>query len=282
VERVRPATLDSWGVTLNSNNHPKDPDDDEVATLSYKVEISKTHLSRYRDILPYPVAWEHNFHPREVSKLMEAAKSGILRGKVSKSVLADLEPVVERLQADWQDAPDGLFFRFDGASPKDGQRAFPARKASEVVWALVTSRRALRALEDGQNTLYFVHFDPTWDESREFRVFVRRGRVTAISQYSPWWKGMLSDVSDEDARRWAEKAVVRLEGTILPPLLEAIGTSDVVCDVYAPSLDGEDVRVVELNSFGYWLASGSALFHWITDRDVLYGLSDSMVVRVVR
>jgi hypothetical protein len=73
-----------------------------------------------------------------------------------------------------------------------------------------------------------------------------------------------------------------IEGTILPPILEAIGTSDVVCDVYAPSLDGEDVRVVEFNSFGYWLASGSAVFHWITDRDVLYGLSDSMVVRVVR
>lgn len=305
VERVEPAILETWDVTLNSNNHPKDPADAEIAHLSYKEEISKTHLSRYKDVLPYPVAWEYRFETREIRRLREAARTGILRGLVSESTWEDLEPTVARLQSAWRDVPEGYFYRFDGASPKDGHRAFPARTASQVILALVTSRRALRAMDDGQTVLYFVRFEPNWDETREFRVFVRQGRVTAISQYSPWREGVLSTTSDHDAIRWTENAVSQLENLVLPSLMESCGTRDMVCDVYATEINDSSrpnsvvslsetaketprdetkcVRVVELNSFGYWLASGSALFHWITDKDLLYGKDETRVVlRVVR
>lgn len=282
VERVTAADLASWGTTCNTNNHPKDPDDIEARDMDYRVEVSRTNLSRYRHLIDYPVAWEYDLTVREAKILGECCASGFLTGRVPAQYEEEMAEIAERMQAYWPEKPDGYFFRFDSASPKDGVVGFPVRNAAEAVRNIATSKRAMRALENGERSLFFANFDKTWDENREFRVFVRNGRVTAVSQYVPWRPCVLSERSDEEVANTTRSMVRYLEEDVLPSVLPALGTNDVVADTYACP-DGT-FRVVEFNSFGYWLASGSALFHWLEDRAVLYGPQpeNGVVVRIVK
>lgn len=42
-----------------------------------------------------------------------------------------------------------------------------------------------------------------------------------------------------------------------------------------------DFELVEFNSFGADFAPGSALFHWLNDKDILYGNGDTITVRFI-
>jgi hypothetical protein len=41
------------------------------------------------------------------------------------------------------------------------------------------------------------------------------------------------------------------------------------------------VQLVELNEFGVASRSGSALFHWITDAELLHGGKENVEIRIV-
>ena len=36
-------------------------------------------------------------------------------------------------------------------------------------------------------------------------------------------------------------------------------------------MESVPIRIIEFNSFGYWLAAGSCLFHWLDDAEILKG-----------
>jgi len=42
-----------------------------------------------------------------------------------------------------------------------------------------------------------------------------------------------------------------------------------------------NVKIIELNSFGLQMAAGSCLFNWITDYDQLYGKNQNIEIRIV-
>ena len=41
-----------------------------------------------------------------------------------------------------------------------------------------------------------------------------------------------------------------------------------------------DVQLIEFNAFGAQMASGSALFHWLRDYNVLYGMNGDNYIEV--
>eukprot|EP01105_Mastigella_eilhardi_P004155 TRINITY_DN1549_c0_g3_i1.p1 TRINITY_DN1549_c0_g3~~TRINITY_DN1549_c0_g3_i1.p1 ORF type:complete len:292 (-),score=69.37 TRINITY_DN1549_c0_g3_i1:24-899(-) len=272
VERVDPRADDG---RYNSSNHPRDPGDAEAAAQDYWTEVDRTRLSRYRGRVPTCCAFDscHTFTAAERDTLLEASASGVLTGRPSSLFQPELTAIAARLDAalPHPGPPHGYFMRFDGASPKDGTHRFPVMDATEVVNQVATSKRAALGLTRGDCTLHFAPFDPEWNTERELRVFVCRGHVTCISQYMWQTRGLLSDLSDEELEALGGSVCGFVEQQVVAPLAGHLGTDSFTADLYWRG--EQEFRVVELNSFGYWLACGSALFHWTHDRHLLYSSS---------
>lgn len=271
IERVR----NDSGFDNNTNNHPRDENDLEVKDLDYKTELSKTHLMNYASIIGYPIVWSYQFQPKEVRTLLQCCEIGM---KTGRTLLfnEELEPLIQRLEKNW--IPGKWFFRFSSSSPKDGMHSYPIISAKQVIEMISTSKRARNAFEDGYSIIYFVKFDETWDSKREFRVFIRKGKVTCISQYNAYDQSILSDKSNDQVKNAVERIVRFLEEEILPKVIPAVNTNNLTADIY---LEDDSIRIVEFNSFGYWQAAGSALFHWLNDKSKLYNEEAQVWIRII-
>ncbi|XWV26421.1 cell division cycle 123 protein [Tupanvirus soda lake] len=277
VERIRP---DNNNDNNNSNNHPKDPNDLEISNLDYETELNKTNLMNYAHIINYPIEWSYTFNNDEIKIMLKCSDTCIKTGSI-KLFQDELEPIIRKLENAWSKNNKPYFFRFNSCSPKDGTPDFPVINATDVVTKIVTSKRAWQSMFwKNEYTIYFVEYDYNWDTSREFRVFVYRRRVTAISQYNIMIKSMLAGKSNVVAKNLANTIQKYLESGILDKICSNIGTDNVVCDIYI----NEDTtcKIIEFNSFGYWLASGSALFHWLDDKKKIYNTNDKIYIRFIK
>ena len=107
------------------------------------------------------------------------------------------------------------------------------------------------------------------DIKYEFRVFVFKSKVTAISQ-----------------QKWYEPINIRMD--LLISLTEKILNADYswiptgsgVVDVCFINNGKMDLHMIECNPWGNFLSSGSSLFSWIDDYDILYGKNSECVVRI--
>ena len=174
----------------------------------------------------------------------------------------------------------------------------------QLVRFLASSMRARseieRRLYDG--TPIYVYLRP-WDElivaGVEFRCFVlplmefamndgqQQLSISAMSQY--YWHHPFPRVHKDDA---ADIGCLALEGgeKLLEEVTEAakeantvdgLKTSGFAMDVVV-KIDGSkrEVQLVETNPFGAMSGCGSCLFHWIQDARQLYGLKESVQIRV--
>lgn len=141
-------------------------------------------------------------------------------------------------------------------------------------------------------TLILQEWSPLIRPECEFRCFVRDGHVTAVSQntwFTPFtWLRCLSGPRKVALAR----AVAAFQRSWLRPRLDHVSfalDSYVMDVVVLPVKEGRlldthqsisscdpdvfAVRLLELNSFGAHLSSGSALFAWQADLPELYGMS---------
>jgi hypothetical protein len=264
IERIELATLDH--TTINNNNLSKDVDDIDAQSKDYGQEVDKTRLCNYLDLVKYPVSWSFELTPVEAKILIDAGQVSTTTMRRSHLYDEELEQIEQRLQEDWID--DLYFIRLDRCSTKDGNPAAPLISPRDVINSIITSNRAMKALKYGDTRIYFVRFDPNWDEMREVRVFVHQGHVTSISQYNPYQVGFFNNLSEEQLHHIVNNIQIKIAEIVLV-VANRIQTDDFVADLYIE--DSFQPRLIELNSFGYWLASGSALFNWNTDREKLYG-----------
>lgn len=262
---------------VNSQNHPKELDDEEVQLLDYRTEIDKTSLLKWRSLIDYPIVLEWTFTPVEIRHLMDSMQVSLISKRLSSLHREELDEIIQRLDRELSQisSPHGWFCRFARCSPKDGCRAWPLLSSKQVVEQVVTSVRAQQALQHGGTTLYLCRYLPNWDPHREVRVFVYRGRVTAISQYTAR-SHYFERLTDEQLERVAHRILQELT-ELMGRLIEAFSTSNFTCDMY---IEEDRVRIVEFNSFGYWLAAGSGHFHWLTDRALLYGTNEELYFRI--
>jgi len=164
--------------------------------------------------------------------------------------------------------PGKWFVRSEHASLKYGMYgAGPYDNLTNVVKSMVSSIQGHGCFRENDQscTIYLL----PWIEmnpDKEFRVFVYKNEITAISTqsiYSP--------------NRWLSTLATDEIKTIINNLLEFfymyIQEKMKYMENYTMDialLDNGSFYFIEPNSFGENYAAGSALFHWITDRDVLY------------
>jgi hypothetical protein len=106
------------------------------------------------------------------------------------------------------------------------------------------------------------------------RVFVRNDRVTAISQYQWQTKGKLSKLTDQQLKSEAQKIIQFVE-TKQKNLGKFLKSHNYVMDLLLPVEDRDQIRIIDLNPFGYRQSTTSVLFHWIRDFKKLYGEEDT-------
>lgn len=289
LERVYIHRLTSY----NTTNYPRDKehpnirptDRAEALALDYVTEHQKTAVSEYLNV--YPVIWTWEFTPTEAKVLQEYAEIGKTTGRIPHSPNPDykhhedLNAIARRMQSERGERllTEKWFFRWASVSPKDGAPpGYPItgpNGVKNILRMIVTSKRSYNALLQGDRILYFTKYRDDWNPDREFRVFIRKGRVTAISQYGSmhsYWSSYSDDILLE-----LGQSIVDFCQTILKQVPKFDGkdlTMDVIVD---PSLT--KIELIEMNSFGYWQAAGSALFDWLDDYDKLYGYT-SVCLRV--
>lgn len=172
--------------------------------------------------------------------------------------------------------PEGGFFvRLSKCSPKDvdGGNQKPVFTIYEALMKLVASKRAriaFRQLAHGDNEdqvdnkLYLFPYVTDLDRLSEWRCYVHRGQVTAISQsrfYASNHAGITDSMLEELVRKirkmWHE-------------LSDLVAFDSCVLDVYAKVREPDfQVRLIEFNPHEAHLGSGSLLFHWIDDEKIL-------------
>ncbi len=143
----------------------------------------------------------------------------------------------------------------------------PFTQAIDIVRAILEDTRIhlwMNCNNISETALYLSDYDEKVQVDNEFRVFIFRGRVTGISQAR--WYAQVRDETDEEAEALGNKIVRFLEKQIVDALRNPMATlnADVI-------VDGDDVRLIEINAFGGHTGCGSALFHWKRDEGQLYG-----------
>lgn len=272
----------------NSNNHKS-----EITGLEYKQSIAQTNKDVWTPFFPDP----ENTITIEISLSMckllaKVSKIGFCKNHRPTLYREELQELENNIQ-DLIDKSGIVkwFIRLNEASPKDGILGCgPLLSAHDVMTSITTSIRAYKAFKSSiflnkPEILYIIPWKDNWNDHAEFRVFIHEKKVTCLSQYVwslnvGWNKSNLSIV--------APRIIDYCNTHIIPKfsIVESfvVDVIVVINDNKISSIISEDqfhIEFVELNSFGYDLASGAALFHWLNDFDIMYGTGDQVVVRYV-
>lgn len=267
----------------NSSNHwvvrPEDYDAVSAATDA-RHWLPLWHADR--------VLYVEHFSQSELAWLRRARTTAQLSAanKLSPLFVDEME-ALEAAHADFNTrlATGEWFVRAENVSFKYGVHGghTPLRSLRAIVESMITAEEGHQPLSDvapgvprRELTMYAVPWDSRMSPRAEWRVFVHNNRVTAMSQ-QVWYKDV--GISAAAATRAAGLIVAFWNDAVLPKLTGAIAPS-VVVDM-AVFEDDDTCMFIEVNPFGAEYSSGSALFHWVHDADVLYGDGSSVTVAFV-
>ncbi len=172
------------------------------------------------------------------------------------------------------------FIRTENVSLKEGIHGVgPYTNFKSIIESIITCRLGHSPLYEDTTeiTLYLCEFKKNLNKNREFRVFVKENKITAISQQS------LYDVNDilEPLNNIEKNILICKWIDIIKSYYETdIKQKITHIDSYVMDfaiLDDDTPYFIELNSFGKEYASGSALFGWIQDYNILYGLCGDVI-----
>ena len=285
----QPKTLE-WATTpkiCNTNNHRienkepnyhllKDIDDKTYANL-----VSQTNKNIWVKNFPDPPnSIIINLTMNQCKILLEASKIGIITNRRSTIHKEELDEIEHHIHNHLPINFAKSFIRLNEASPKDGKYGCgPLLSAKEILISLTTSLRAYRSFRSAielvhPETLYIIPWNDNWDETLEFRVFIHNKRLTCLSQYI-WSKDL----------GWNYDTISNISPSIISfcnnDVIPKVQIDSFVVDIIIVPDNNDNskysIQVIELNSFGAELASGSALFHWLNDYDIMYGSHSNLI-----
>lgn len=189
---------------------------------------------------------------------------------------------------------DRLFVRLSATSAKDSfainvptAKPPPLEPDPElIVRRILTSGRCVARLlslsegawpADPGEALIIQKWAPNISLENEFRVFCYEGSVTAVSQ-DIWWEPM----------GWRERyspgfveSITSVWKEVKDHLPFKTCTMDVSMTTAPTSKTGWKAAIIEFGAFGKHLNTGSDLFHWVRDADILEEKGDNITVRFV-
>nr|WRK65440.1 D123 family protein [Marseillevirus futianmevirus] len=155
-----------------------------------------------------------------------------------------------------------VFVRLGSLSPKFFE---PVETPEQVLSVLFESERTRDSLEK-EDEVFFLRKYEDIPKNKEFRLFIRKGKLRAISRYDPEADcGMSSEEVRTRISRWFRNLCLDGLLSFQDCCLDVV----VWDDKRELSLYDDGVFLIEYNSYGEDSVSGSCLFHWGADWETL-------------
>jgi len=172
------------------------------------------------------------------------------------------------------------FIRTENVSLKEGIHGIgPYIDFKSIIQSIVTCRLGHSPIYEDTTEiiLYLCEFKKNLNKNKEFRVFVHNNKITAISQQSLYdsndiLESLNANEKDVIIHKWINIINSYYETNVKQKITHI---KSYVMDFAI--LDDDTPYFIELNSFGKEYASGSALFGWLQDYNILYGLSGDVI-----
>lgn len=172
------------------------------------------------------------------------------------------------------------FIRTENVSLKEGIHGIgPYTDFKSIIQSIVTCRLGHSPLYEDTTEiiLYLCEFKKNLNKNKEFRVFIHNNKITAISQQSLYDSNdILESLNDNEKDVIIHKWINIINSYYETNVKQKITHIDSYVMDFA-ILDDDTPYFIELNSFGKEYASGSALFGWLQDYNILYGLSGDVI-----
>lgn len=240
----------------NSNNHEPRPND-------YRAIIDLGNTKNWIDL------FHTNYKTYEITKeivwMQQAKQICQQTGKFSKLFFDELDTVEDI-------SFNPSFIRTENVSLKYGQHgAGPYTNLKQIIESIVTTIPGHTPLYDDVKSIK-LYILPWLDmeEWREFRIFVYKKHITAISQQNIY---AVYPLLQHNINNFVTIIIEHFNNVIK----NKINLNSYVYDFVI--LNDGTPYFIEINSFGKGYASGSALFHWLLDEEKLYNEVGDIYVR---
>lgn len=260
------------GILFNTNNHEYSKESHQPP--DYKQHINKTNTSN----------WINLFHDNiqciqlqnnDIEWMQKAYKVGCYTGKFPTLFTDELNDTCNRYIV--PETEKGWFIRSNNVSLKCGYYGKgPYFNMREIIISIVTGRIGHSCFSNDNISNEMDIFFIPWkniDELKEFRIFVCNDKITAISQQHIYKvNDWLNKLTESEINVIIKNIIEYYECNIKQKLLNGAATKSLrnyVIDLAI--LESGECYLIELNSFGKHYASGSALFHWLDDEELLNG-----------
>ena len=280
--KIKPIDLDDIirfdKEKYNSNNHWVNG----LAPSNYSEVLSKSHTDKWIGLfkLDYKLITIEN--PKHINWLKQANKVCGITGKFSKLFADELEQIVGDLALSDNKVANELvsgtkekyFVRVNNVSLKYGTHGIgPYSNLRNIIESAVSSIGTHSPINDNTTKLLIYLMD--WvdiEDLNEFRIFVYKNKITAISQQNLYNKVGLEKLSREELNAKIDIIINYFYSTICKKIT---WMSNYTYDFAI--INGSEPYFIEANSFGKEYAAGSALFHWELDESILYNDLNSSI-----
>jgi hypothetical protein len=266
-------------IKYNTNNHwtndQKPNDYEHVLSLgNTKNWIDKFHTD-YKVI---------DIDPTELKWMKKAAVIGAMTARFSNMYIDELnDMLVKYTHTNDLFKNEGYFVRCESVSLKYGcHRVGPYHDLKSICESLVSSTCGHSPVNDKTESvrLYLLKW-LTFDKNKEFRVFVHKNKITAISQQNLYKENeFLKNIPLDERNSVITKWITIINNYFTNIIRTKIDFVDsYVMDICI--LETDEPYFIEINCFGKEYAAGSSLFHWLMDEEILYGKKDKIYFRYV-
>lgn len=263
----------------NSNNHWTD----DIRPMDYDTVLAQTHTTKWINLFKqYKHICIHN--PIWINSLKKIHKISSQTGKFSKLFEDEFDEMCTQLEKEFDlnkiFGKTGYFVRVNNVSLKCGQdKEGPYYSIKQILQSAVSCIETHTPIHSNSDKLdiYLMEWVDIKPED-EFRVFVFENKITAISQQNLY--SLLLNTNPTVPNYIFEFEMKRKLNIIVEYFYNEIMNKINWINSYTIdiALVNSKPFFIELNSFGKEYAAGSALFHWILDKDILYNESDNQIV----
>jgi len=277
---IKPISIDEVlkydKVKFNTNNHWND----NIRPADYDDVISQTHtnkwINQFKDYKKIIIDTKQDLY-----WMKKAYEIGSKTKRFPHMFDEELEDMIKKYKhLDEIFDETEYFIRTENVSLKEGVHGVgPYKDFKSIIESIVTCRLGHSPLKEETTsiTLYLTKFQKNLNRTREFRVFVNKNKITAISQQSLYdINDILEPLSEKEKNDLINKWINIINTYFYSDVVKKITHIDSYVMDFA-ILDDESPFFIELNSFGKEYASGSALFSWIDDYNILYGLCGDVI-----
>lgn len=257
---------------FNSNNHWEN----DEKPIDYDAVLEKSNLKYWVDNFRdnYFVI---NINPKELRWLKDAATIGNMTGNFPQYYNDELDSLLEKYSyLDEMINNKKYFVRTDTVSLKNGMHgAGPYDNLKKIIQSLVTSMTKHSPITEKTTNIKLYLFPwITIENFKEFRVFVHKNKITAISQQNCYSKNYVLDkLSNKDKEKVIVKWVMLITNYFENIIKKRITHIENYTIDFA-LLENDEPYFIEINSFGKEYAAGSSLFHWLLNEDKLYDIKN--------